>query len=105
MSQTITVTLTDQQVQAALQDARYLYPSATNEELRAKLEDSATHGPGIYATVHEWRARRVRDEENANRAEEEAAYQELFPPATPPDPEPEPVAATTAAKTTRKKKA
>ena len=104
MSQTITVTLTDEQVQAALQDARYLYPAASNEELRAKLEDSATHGPGIYATVRDWRSRRVRDEENENRKTEEAAYEELFPPASP-DPEPEPVAATTAAKTTRKKKA
>ena len=89
MSQTVTVTLTDQQVQAALQDARYLYPAASNDDLRAKLEESATHGPGIYATVREWRARRVRDEENANRAEEEAAYEDLFPPATPPEPEPQ----------------
>ena len=103
MSQQITVTLTDEQVQAALQDARYLYSDASNDELRAKLEDSATHGPGIYATVRDWRARRVRDEENENRKVEEAAYEELFPPPTVPDPEP--VAATAAAKTTRKKKA
>ncbi len=89
MSQQITVTLTDEQVQAALVDARYLYPEASNDDLRAKLEESATHGPGIYATVRQWRAMRIREEENANRAVEEAAYEELFPPAPTPEPDPE----------------
>ena len=89
MATNITVTLTDEQVAAGLADAQYLFPDATNADLKDKLEESATHGPGIYASIREWRAMRVRQEENDNRKTEEAAFEGLFPPAPAPDPEPE----------------
>ena len=75
----ITVTLTAEQVAAGLADARYLFPDATGADLKDKLEESATHGPGIYASIREWRATRVRQEENDNRKVEEAVYASLFP--------------------------
>ena len=84
----ITVTLTAEQVTAALADARYLFPEATNTDLRDKLEQAATYGPGVYACIREWRTQRVRQEENDNRKAEEAAFEGLFPPAPAPEPDP-----------------
>lgn len=83
METNITVTLTDEQVTAGLDDARYLYPNVTNDVLKAKLKASATYGPGIYASIREWRELRVRQEENDNRKTEEVAFEGLFPPAAP----------------------
>ncbi len=87
MATNITVTLTDEQVAAALADARYLFPDATSTDLRDKLKESATYGPGVYTTVREWRGMRIREEENANRQAEEAAYEAVFPPKPTPEPE------------------
>ena len=80
MATNITITLSDEQVAAAAADGRYLYPSLTDPEIKDILEDSAIYGPGIHATIREWRATRVRQEENDNRKTEEDAYELLFPP-------------------------
>ena len=89
----ITVTLTEEQADAALADARFLFPDATVPELRSILTDAATHGPGVYAVIGEWRMARVRQEENTNRRTEQEAFEQMFPPGPDPltdPPEPEP---------------
>ena len=79
MAKTVTVTLTTEQVQQMLADARALYPDESNADLEARVEDAAKH-QGIYTLAGQWRMARVREEENANRQAEQAAHDALFPP-------------------------
>ena len=88
MATNITVTLTDEQVAKALQYARKIFPEATTVELRSKLEEAATHGPGVYSKIGEWEYEAIRQHENEQREESLEEFESIFPPA--PDPEPTP---------------
>ena len=86
MAQDITVTLSNEQVAAGLEYARKLFPDATNEDLRAKLEEAAYYGPGIRLVIGEWEYEYTRQTENEQRQESLDEFNAIFPPEPEPDP-------------------